>query len=236
MIRRGRRRRFGFRRRRRGPETYTFAGCRFTHNVFVNTPCSDPSAFSFQILGPEQITGASDPGTALALVDVKSHTLEGLKFQAEWSLNPAEIEEPTDPPPDPDINQTNFLLTIWEAVVLLPLARGSKTLPAYLPQYNKASDSFDLADRVLWKRLSFLPFWGLGQTAGFPQIECTMRDTAAGPQVVKSKCRVDDKHALFFCYNFVHNLFIADPGNPPGNIPVYLDWWSKAFYRTSLGK
>lgn len=225
-----------FRRARRGPETYTIVQCREFFNILTNSTCSNPGIVNaFQVLGPLQATGVADPTEALGMVDVKSHLFKGMKFQAEWLLNPADVTEVTDPPDDPLPSQVTFLATIWEAIVLLPLARGSKTLPAYLPQFTTASDSFDLADRVLWKRLSIIPFWGLGTTGGVPQLEATMRDTAAGPQFVKARCTVDDKHALFYVTNIIHNLFVTSV-SPFSTIPLQLDFWAKVYYGTRLGK
>lgn len=218
------------RRRRRSPETYTIVLCRQTSNVYETTTCSDADTHSFQILGPIQETSSLDPTTARAVVETKSHTLKGLKFQAEWSTNPDDWLGNTC---DPDPFNITFNLTIWEAIVYLPLQQGSKTLPLYIPNLTGPAQSFDLADRVLWKRLSMLPMWGAGVTGGVPQLEFTARDTAAGPQVVRAKARMDDRHALFYVWQFVHNVVLqSDPVNCV--IPVTLDFWAKVFYNTNI--
>lgn len=214
------------RRRRRLPETYTLVQCRNTINVYESTTCGDADTHSFQLLGPSMPAGPTDPN-APGVTAEKSRTLKGIKFQAEFSTNPDDWLGNTC---DPDPFNITFNLSIWEAIVLVPLQQGSKVLPAYIPNLTGNSQDFDLADRVLWKRISMLPMWGAGVTGGVPQLEFTARDTAAGPQIVKSKCRVDDRHQLLYVYSFVHNVVLTS--SPNCSIPVSLDFWAKIFYNT----
>jgi len=163
-------------------------------------------------------------------------TVAGIKFQAEHSHDPS--ESLSFPACDPSALQLAFILRIWEAIVVLPLAQGS-FIPLYLPDFTQPlTQAGDMADRVLWKRISQLPIWGLGVSASFPELQDTMRDFGHGPQVVKSKVRLDERHGLFYVRNYVHNLAglgplnascTADSVTNPCVIPITTDAWFKTY-------
>lgn len=220
----------GTRRRRASPETYTTIQCRNTVEVYANMPCGGARLDVFPILLPFMSPGAADT-TAGAVVGQKANVLKGLRFSAEHFTDPGEwIDGDGCTLATPCPSLTAFILTIWEALVVLPLALGTKTVPAYLPDFTvSAFQGADQADRVLWKRVTHMPMWGL-QTTGFtPQLQTSVRDTDHGAQTVKSSVRIDDRHGLFYARGFVHDLVIA-----PfiGSIPVHLDFWAKTFYST----
>lgn len=223
-----RRFRRSFRRRRRaGPETYTVMSCRPSRNIWTDMPCGGALIDAIPIMLPSPSVGL-DASTAAATLGQKALTVEGIKFQAEHIIDPGAAID-GDVGGQPSFNA--FILTIWEALVVLPLALGTKTVPAYLPDFTSGFQSTDLADRVLWKRISHQPFWGL-QLIPSVQLQTTIRDTASGPQVVKSRCRIDDRHGLFYVRNFVHDLVL---GGTDGQLPVNLDAWFKVFYRVKNG-
>jgi hypothetical protein len=226
-----RRTRTRFRRRSKGPETYTLFQCRDFINIYSEMTCTNPLNAALTVWIPTPPVGASDPTTAGAVIGTKGHSLQGIKFQAEHILDPTLVQEA--PECDPAPSQLNFMLTIWEALVVLPLAAGSKTLPAYLPTLPASQSSQDVADRVLWKRLTHMPFWGLGVTFPFPEMWSTQAQgqSGAGPQTVKSKVYLDDKHGLYYVRSFVHDVFgLSD--NVECVIPLTLDFWAKIWYRT----
>lgn len=229
-----------FRRRRRLPETYTILQCRTCANVCRDSPCVSPFTDVFEILtmntkkSPafnEEISSPSD----------KFLTVDGIKFQSEFHSDPNDWATCSGLLPFSALNAT-FFLTIWEALIVLPFAQGSQ-VPAYVP--NLTAPTFqvgDLADRVLWKRLTLMPMWGLNTTGGVSQLEATMRDEGHGPVVVKSRVRLDDRHGLYMVRCFVHNLVTgAVPSGCASNcdtnpfscsIPVNIDEWFKVFYHT----
>lgn len=171
--------------------------------------------------------------------------LDGISFQSEHFSDPGTWLGGSDVNENPSPFNLVFFLTIWEAIMILPFAQGIQA-PAYLPNLTDASaggQQADLADRVLWKRITLLPMWGLNVPFGnqFPQLTATMRDTAAGPQRVKSRARLDDRHGLYYVRNFVHDIFFPSsfvrencgtvaPHN--GIIPVINDSWFKVFYHS----
>lgn len=226
-------RRRGFTRRRRpGPETYTVQQCHNVVDVYEDMPCLSPLITGFALMVPNPTLAGSDPTTAAAVIGEKSKVVVGVKFEAvHWS----------DPNTwfgsagcDPSPLQLAFMLRIREALVVLPLAAGSKTLPAYLPNFTDlaGSQSFDSADRVLWKRITTLPLWGINAGLGY-QLTASMRDTNAGPQVVKAKVRLGEHQGLFYVRNFVHDVADLTP-NVNCTIPVVLDFWAKVYFRTSF--
>jgi len=163
--------------------------------------------------------------------------VKGIKFQSEYTHDPSETG--SCPQCDPAATSLIFHLTIWEAIVVVPCAEGANNIPAYVPNLTGGiNQQGDMADRVLWKRITQLPIFG-----GFnpPQLTATERNTAAGPVVVKSKVRLDDRHMLLFVRNYTHNLFIGPSGSfdctadcvtNPCVIPVRSQFWAKVFYGT----
>jgi len=212
------------RRRRRLGETYTHVGCRQANDVGSENPCNDPTNFVSTIWVPTMATGTSDPSSSGGLIGTKSHTILGMKFSAEYSFDPAIVTNE---------DAFAFVLTIWEALVILPLAVGSKTLPAYLPTLTLPQQTADVADRVLWKRITHMPMWSLASTGFIPQLQSTIRDTDHGAQTVKVRARIDDKHGLFYARTVVHDFV---PGAGGGDINIFLDFWAKVFYRTNFGR
>lgn len=215
------------RRPRSGPETYTVLQCRQSVNVWIDAPCSDPVFDIFLLMGPAPSVGF-DASTAAATVGQKANTVLGIKFQVEHLIDPATAID-GEIGPVPSFNA--MVITCWEAICVLPLLVGSKTLPAYFPDLSANSQGADLADRVLWKRISHMPFWGL-QLIPSQQLQTTVRDTGAGPQTVKARARLDDKHGLFYVRNFVHDI-VTGPG-ADSTLPINMDGWFKIFYRTQF--
>lgn len=215
--------------RRAGPETYTMVQCRSELNVFGDLPCTAPIIQLTPIMVPTPTAAPTDPSTATATIGEKAKTVFAVKFQSEYLTDPGAWIDglPCDPCP----GFLAFILTIREAIMVLPLFPGSKLLPAYLPNLTSNEQSFDTADRVLWKRIVHMPMWGLNTTGGVPQLQTTVRDTAAGPVVVKSSARLDDRHGLFFVRNYYHDLALGIPADPTTRIPVQWDAWFKTFWK-----
>jgi len=201
--------------------------CELNTNVYDNMPCSSPKVDAFLLFGPAPVVGIGDATTAAAVIGQRANVVRGIKFEAVHSSDPSEWF--SDGLCDPNPLELQFFLRIWEALVVLPLSQNSKTLPFYLPTLTTASQSFDVADRVLWKRLTIMPMWGLNASFPFGQLTATMRDTNAGPQVVKTSCRLDDRHGLFYVRAYTHNLVLTP--NPNCGIQVRLNFWAKLFYQ-----
>lgn len=220
-----------FRRsRRKGPETYTLVSCRNTVNVMVNAQCSQNQLVQADtIFIPNPALGSSDPTTAAAVIGEKSKVVMGIKFQSEFAHDSLEDLFTVDCPATP---YAQFLLTIWEALVCLPLLAGSKTLPAYLPTLTAATQQFDVADRVLWKRISLLHIYNTGNNG--PNIVSTWGGASAGAQVVKSRFRLGEHQGLFYVKQFVHNIDFSEAIPAQCLIPVTNDAWFKVFFKTSF--
>lgn len=227
-----------FRRRRRTSETYTTIQCFGCINVWQDTSCGFPLIDVFPLLNMSLPRSSIDTTEVTSGSD-KAIVLDGIRFQAEYTHDPS--ESLSCPSCDPPSTSVAFNLRVWEAVVVLPLNPGSANVPAYLPTLTSSVEqSRDIADRVLWKRISIMPIWGLGVTT-IPQLETTIRDVGHGPVAVKSKVRLDDRHGLFFVRNFVHDVVT---GNPNGSstcspidcdenrcsVPIQHDMWFKIFY------
>jgi len=229
-----------FRRRRRRSETYTTIQCFGCLNLYSAYTCSSPLIDVFMVAGmslprsPADVTQVTNAGARFLVVD-------GIRFQAEYTHDPS--ESLSCPSCDPFSTAVAFNLRIWEALVVLPLNQGTTNVPAYLPNLTTAlGQTDDQADRVLWKRITIMPIWGLNTTGGVPQLETTIRDMGHGPVAVKSKVRLDDRHALFYVRNYVHDLALT-PGQssnctvncttgPTCSIPIQHDMWFKTFYHT----
>lgn len=223
------RRRFrrGFRRRGTPWETTTVVQC-FGNSLPITAPtCTLPTIDVIPLL-TMTIPFQAAPERYPATVGAKALIFGGIKFQSEHVVDPS---SDTIAGGDPSIlHDVAALIHIWEAIVLLPLAQGSTFAPSYLPVLSSpASQSVDFADRVLWKRISHLPFWGLAVSNNFPQLESTIRDTAHGQEVVKTKCRVDDRHGLYYVRNAFWDVVL-----PAGDIvaPKW-DFYAKMFWKQS---
>lgn len=155
----------------------------------------------------------------------------GMKFQSDWQTNPQEWFQGENC--NTNISALAFVLKIWEAIVVLPLAEGSTFAPAYIPELAcAAKQAIDQADRVLWKRITMLPMWGFGILEVLPQLEHNQRNTEAGQQVVKVRADVDDRHGIFMVRQFVHDIAEFANGNDIDCfIPVVNEMWGSLFYR-----
>lgn len=231
-----RRRRRPTRRRGRKNETYTLVECMDCTNVYGDMRCGGAHVDVIELMTMHTPRNVLVDATEVTAGSDRFVTVAGIRFQAEHSFDPAEsIEELSC---DPPASQLAFLLRIWEAIVVLPLVQGS-FIPIYLPDFTQPlTQSGDLADRVLWKRISVLPMWGINTTGAIPQLESTIRDEGHGPVTVKAKVRLDDRHGLFYVRNFVHDIFglppvnascTADPVTNPCVIPVKSDLWFKTY-------
>lgn len=246
------RRRFVRRRRFRTRwETDRIIQCSTAYNVAKNATCSNtcvspatPGVTS-QLLDVIPLLTMTIPFQAVPVrlpstMATRFMRFGGMKFQSSWWTDPGEWfdSENCGVP----ISALMFVLSIWEALVILPLAQRSNQAPAYLPALADASDqSADLGDRLLWKRVLHLPMWGFTPaTQALTQLEHTGRESADVPQVVKVRTRVDDKHGIFLCRQFVHNIVFGGnaPCNDPGdlgscNIPVHNNFWGTMYFRAS---
>jgi len=207
----------GGRRRRRLPETYTRKACRQCFNLYGDMTCTNPQIDIFEVLSMSTPRNSADT-TEVTNPSSKFIVFDGMKFQSEFSHDPLATQDCSTPVPlNPNASQLAFILTIWEALVLLPTGQGSTVAPAYLP--NLAGGIFqegDTADRVLWKRISHMNIQGF---KAFPLVgnsnpDSTLRYQGSGPVVVKTRCKIDDRHALYYVRNFVHDIFLN--GIAPG--------------------
>jgi len=226
-------------RRRRGSrwETRTVIQCRTTKEIYSDdlTCTANQSQEAILLIAPNMLDSPVNPFPLIS-PSGRGVTVGGIKFQADHFFDPAAVQgNPSSCDPSP--LDTAFILSIWEAIVYLPLTEGfgqggAAPIPAYLP--NLVSPTFqgnDDADRVLWKRLTHIPWWGLNVGNGvFPQLVSTQSARPEGTIVaVRSRAWLDDKHGLYYVRQFVHDLSLA-PG-PNCNIPLFLDAWFKVFYK-----
>lgn len=248
-----RRRRTFRRRRRRLPETYTLRACRQCFNVFGSTTCTNPLTDATLILSmATQRNPTLVDTTELTSGSDKFIVFDGMKFQDDWLFDNSLVADCNLPnPTNPNASSVQTILTIWEALLVLPFVQGSNTVPAYLPNLLTGSlQQGDVADRVLWKRMTNLRLFGRNALPG-TQIawmdESTDRE-GHGPVVVKSRARLDDRHGLYLVRNFVHDVFwpfsangdcvgVPDCDNCDNNevrecgiIPVFNNFYAKIFY------
>jgi len=158
----------------------------------------------------------------------------GMKFESHWWVNPQDWTGDGCP----SFANFNFVVKIWEAIVILPLQQGSTFAPAYLPDLACAVDqASDLADRVLWKRVSMLPVWGFDIVQILPQLETSKRDQDGGQQLVKVRAAVDDRHGIFLVRQIVHDLVLTSAQDPCGlfdcSMPLHNEFWGSLFYRAA---
>lgn len=221
-------------------------------NVYGDMTCANPKIDIFELLTMRTPRNVADT-TELTIPANRAIVLDGIKFQSEYLHDPSETRSCPPPTGQPSAASLIFVLTIWEAIMLLPLGQGSTAAPAYLP--NIAGGVFqdgDTADRVLWKRLNHLRIFGLegSPCSACPFLEITDIMSQAGPQQVKTRCRIDDRHGLFYVRNYVHDIFLGFPpdtlcgttdcdacGNATpadqarcGSIPILNDAFFKLFY------
>jgi len=243
------------RRRRRLPETYTHRSCRTCFNVFGATPCINPLTDMTLLLSmaTERNPTIVDTTELTSGAD-KFIVFDGMKFQDDWTFDNSLVRDCFCPNPSfPNASAVQTTLSIWEALMVVPFVQGSNSVPAYLPNLTAGSlQQGDLADRVLWKRITNLRIYG--PTAGGQNIvwidESTDRQ-GHGPVAVKSRAKLDDRHGLFLVRNFVHDVFWpfsatgscddfdcdgCDGCNNEffdcGVIPVFNTFWAKLFYHS----
>lgn len=184
-------------------------------------------------------------------------TLDGMKFQSDWRYDNSLVLDCNCPTPNfASASHWQTTLSIWEAIMVLPFVQGSNTVPAYLATLTGgALQQGDLADRVLWKRITTLRIYGQNALPGtsIAWIDESSDRQGHGPVVVKTKARLDDRHGLFMVRNFVHDIFY--PFSPRGiggcglidcdactagaclnqlptcgSVPIFNDFWAKLFY------
>jgi len=226
-------------------------GCRTHYNVARNATCHElctiPRTPPFnstvfvdvQPLLTMTIPFSASPERYPSTMATRRMIFGGMKFESHYSTDPEEWFDAEDC--GTPLNSLSFNLSIWEAIVVLPLAQGSTFAPEYIPVLTDPSvQGQDLGDRLLWKRIMQLPMWGLhSPLAVFPQLEGTvMRCQNSGPQVVKVRAAVDDRSGIFFVRQFVHDVVFGDPDELPCqttvggcDIPVFNDFWGTLFYR-----
>lgn len=202
--------------------------------------CASPIVDMIPILLMSTVRSVTD-NTEISNPADRFVIVKGIKFTSLHSIDPDEVL--AFPDVDPNPNNVAMMIRIWEALVVVPLEQGTTNVPAYLPILSNSNfQSGDLADRVIWKRLSILPFWGVN-VANVPQLVDSSRfQPDGGAQVVKSRVRLDDRHGLFYVRNFVHDMVIVDttsnssclpdPVTNEAVIPMQHDGWWKIFYST----
>lgn len=219
------RRRFPMRRRfrrRASWETLTVLTCRSPINLLGGNPCNDPTSVATILLSHSTPFSAA-PERYLTDGLTKNIILGGTKFASEHHL----INTITFGDPGPE--NTATAVTIWEALVVLPLAQGAGIFaPLYVPNLaTPVEQGFDYADRLLWKRVSYLNFIGLNLTGGGVVFSNTVQSNDHGNQVVKSRLRLDERHGLFYVRTFVHDLVL----DPEVGFRIDWDFWAKLYVR-----
>lgn len=234
------------RRRRTHWEQDRIISCAVPYNMAKNSTCNEQclvpgfSSTNLDVVPlltmtiPFQATPQRFPST----MATRRMIFGGMKFESHYSTDPGTWSDSEDCSFPPLIAQ--FVLAIWEAIVVLPLAQGSTFTPDYLPLIaSQAMQGADLGDRLLWKRVMHLPMWGSQTSLGSQvQLEFTDRNSNDDLVVVKARAAVDDRHGVFYVRQFVHNLVVGSdpPCNQPGNIgscniPVVNDFYGTMFYR-----
>lgn len=182
----------------------------------------NPTIIATNVAGPYD-TG--NPAFNEATIDMKGSkmwTFGGMHFQSEYSFNPSAGFGATW------IGATD-VFQIYEAICVLPFAQGSFAAPAYLPNFTNAFGGFqtgDEGDRILWKRINQLPYWGVA-IIGTSQLEATMRDVGHGPQQIKAKARLDERHGVFHVANIIHGVAAES------NSTWVWDFWSRTAIKAS---
>jgi len=224
-------------RRRQRFETRTATVCRTTTNIFQDATCQNPIVEAFLLIAPNQLDSPSDP-FPLIPPSGRGVSVAGIKFESSYFIDPSTATD-AQAQCDPSPFDLAFFVTIWEAIVVLPLQQGifqggAAPPPTYLPIFpNPVDQGNDFADRVLWKRQLTLPYWGLNVSGGFPQLTSSQIFWKDQSVTVKSKVFLDDKHGLFYVRNFVHDIALGGPF-VDCTIPVFADAWVKMWYKARL--
>jgi len=246
------------RRRRRLPETYTIRNCHTCYDMFGSTTCAVPLTDMQLLLSMSTPRSPGDP-TELTSGAEKFIVFDGMKFQNEWSYDNSLDRTCFCPNPSfPNANAIQTVLTIWEALMIVPFVQGSQSIPAYLPNLTSGSlQAGDVADRVLWKRISKLRIHGQASLPGttIAWVDETTDRVGHGPVAVKTRARLDDRHGLYMVRNFVHDVFwpfaaigaalgcggfdcdecgtgCNNDTRACGVLPIFNDFWGKLFYHS----
>lgn len=188
-----------FRRRRSPYDLQSTVYCRLGLALFGPSTCAAPNAYATMIAGPFNTLYNANVVTPGAAIGAKGWTWGGMHFQSEFSINPA------GPWSAGWLNIVD-VIEIYEAIVVLPLAQGGFTTPAYIPSFTNVAGGFqtsDAGDRVLWKRISLNPFWGAG-VIPTSQLQMTARDEGHGPVLIRTKARLNERQGIFHVVNIVH--------------------------------
>lgn len=221
MARRSFSRRFRSRRRVSPYDLQTQVSPRTALSLLNVSTTLNPTIYATMIAGPYG-AGASSNLASVDMKGAKAWTFGGCHFQSEYAFNPSAGFGATW------IGATD-IFEFYEAIMVLPLLQGSINAPAYLPALTNALGGFqtgDEGDRVLWKRINQLPYWGAA-IIGSSQLEATMRDVGHGPQQVKAKARLDERHAVFHVVNMVHGVAAES------NATIVWDFWSRTAIKAS---
>lgn len=180
---------------------------------------------------------------------------DGMKFQDDWFFDNSLVVDCNCPNPSfPNASAVQTVLSIWEALMVLPFVQGSNTVPAYLPVLTSGTLQLgDLADRVLWKRITNLRIFGRNSLPGsqISWIDVSNDQQGHGPVRVKARAKLDDRHGLYLVRNFVHDVFWpfqptgqcnltdCDSCSPCdnstrncGDIPIFNEFYAKLFYHS----
>lgn len=209
------RRRFRRTIRRRSPyELVSLVQCRSATTIVLPSTCTSPFTNAFLVAGTTLAAG-DEPQR----IGEKGIVFGGCHFQLEHSINPRNQPEGLQ-------NHEEFI-EIFEALVVLPYAQGTPGVPVYLPFFtNGFFQTRQAADRVLWKRITIMPYWGTNTLGGTSQLQTTIRDVGHGPIQVKAKARLDDRHGLFYCANYVSGV-----SSGFGNYITAVDGWFRSAIR-----
>jgi len=164
------------------------------------------------LAGPYGTIVSQNFATIGAMQGAKGWTFGGCHFQIEWSINPANFF---------NAGGVVDVIELYEAIVVLPLAQGSISGPAYVPTFTNTGGGLqvgDVGDRVLWKRINTMPFWGIGVQPGV-QLQSTMRDEGHGPQILRARARLTERQGVFHVFNIVSGMAAEASG------PIVLDAW-----------
>jgi len=231
------------RRRRRRWEQDRIIGCQTPYNMARASPCCttggpivcQPFIDAFPLL-TMTLPFTAAPERYPSTLATRRMIAGGFKFQSDWWINPQEWSGDGCPGTFGGMANVNWVQKIWEAIVVLPLAEGSTFAPAYLPNLAcAAQQGVDLADRVLWKRVTMLPCWGFDVAQVLPQLEFNQRNSEAGPIVVKVRAAVDDRHGIFMVRQFINDIVWdpADCSNTDCTVLLHNELWMTMFYRAS---
>lgn len=118
--------------------------------------CDDPAVTLFTLIeGDLRITQpAINPSNIITgLESSRGMSFGGLTADMMWTLNPADA-------PSGVANQFTHFLYCWECIYVASL--DELGFVTYVPTLSSPSKGADHDVDVLWKRVSFCPYWGTG--------------------------------------------------------------------------